>query len=201
MVSIIGLNGSGKTTLLKSILGIYKPRTGKIIVNAAKIGYVPQNLFFDKTIPLSVFELLKVYTKKSEKAIKEKLHEVDAENLINKKIGQLSGGQLQRVLIANSLLMQPDLLLLDEPTASIDIVGEKTIYDLIKKIYNYYKITIVMVSHDIHMVFDQASKILCLNRKLYCSGTPKEISKNKEFKKIFGHNLVPYTHTHNADDN
>ncbi len=194
--TIIGLNGSGKTTLLKTILGVYKPSSGSIEINTKKIAYVPQKLHFDKTIPISVYELLQIYSGKNQIDILAKLKEVKADKLTNKKVGVLSGGELQRVLIANALLLEPKLLLLDEATAGIDIVGEKDFYDLIEKIHTEYKITIIMVSHDIHTVFAASDKIFCINKHICCSGKPAEVSQDTQFKKLFGHNLAPFSHKH-----
>lgn len=194
MVSLIGLNGSGKTTLLKLMMGIYKPTSGRVINRAKRIGYVPQKFEFDRTIPFSVKELLKTYNHASESAIRKKLQEVDAEMLINKPIGSLSGGEMQRVLIANALLSKPDLLLLDEPTSGLDVAGEKDFYCLIDEIYKKYKIAIVMVSHDVYMVFNHAQKIFCVDHHLVCHGHPEEIKKSKEFARLFGPHLIPFKH-------
>lgn len=200
MVSLIGLNGSGKTSLLKIMLGIYKPSSGLVINRAKRIGYVPQKFEFDRTTPFSVKELLSTYNHVPESVIRKKLQEVDAGALINKSFGALSGGQMQRVLIANALLNNPELLLLDEPTSGLDVAGEKDFYCLIKQIHQKYKIAIVIVSHDVHMVFDQAQKILCVDHGIVCHGHPDEMKKSKEFTRIFGPHLIPFKHhKHDAD--
>ena len=200
MVSLIGLNGSGKTTLLKLMMGIYKPTSGRVINRAKRIGYVPQNFEFDRTIPFSVKELLKTYNQVPESVIRKKLQEVDAEMLIKNPIGSLSGGEMQRVLIANALLSKPDLLLLDEPTSGLDVAGEKDFYCLIDEIYKKYKIAIVIVSHDVYMVFNHAQKVFCVDHHLVCHGHPEEIKKSKEFARIFGPHLIPFKH-HMKDAN
>ena len=200
MVSLIGLNGSGKTTLLKIMLGIYKPTSGLIVNRVRRIGYVPQKFEFDRTTPFSVKELLRVYNKASDSVIQKKLQEVDAEALMNRSFGSLSGGQMQRVLIANALLNNPELLLLDEPTSGLDVVGEKDFYCLIEQIHKKYGIAIVIVSHDVHMVFNQAQKILCVDHGVVCHGHPEEIKKSKEFARLFGPHLIPFKHhNHDAD--
>lgn len=200
MVSLIGLNGSGKTSLLKIMLGVYKPTSGQIINRAKRIGYVPQKFEFDRTNPFSVKELLRTYNRVSETVIRKKLQEVDAEDLIDKPFGALSGGQMQRVLIANALLNNPELLLLDEPTSGLDVAGEKDFYCLIEQIHKKYRIAIVIVSHDVHMVFNQAQKILCVDHGVVCHGHPEEMKKNKEFVRLFGPHLIPFKHhNHNAD--
>jgi len=200
MVSLIGLNGSGKTTLLKLMLGIHQPTSGKVTRNVKRVGYVPQTFEFDRTIPFSVLELLKTYSSANEKKIQEKLKEVGALTLMNKNIGQLSGGQMQRVLIANALLGKPQLLLLDEPTSGLDMMGEKDFYCTLEELNQKYKMAIVMVSHDIHLVMKHAKKIFCVDHCLVCHGHPEEIKKNKEFVKLFGPHFIPFKHHANDGD-
>jgi len=196
IISIIGYNGAGKTTLIKTILGLYTPYQGKLNVNTKKIGYVPQKLTFDQSIPLSVLEFFKIYSNTTTKIIQEKLAEVSVPHVENQKIGSLSGGELQKVLIANALLQNPELLLLDEATAGIDIAGEKQFYELITKIHQKYKLAILMVSHDIHTVFAQSTKVLCLHQTICCQGSPENVSKDPSFKKLFGSYVAPYEHHH-----
>lgn len=197
IVSLIGLNGTGKTSFLRTIIGFYKPSEGEIIINTDRVGYVPQKLDFDKTIPFSVEELLKTYSGLSREKIFKKLKEVGAEDLIDKMIGNLSGGQLQRVLIANALLKEPELLLLDEATTGVDVMGEKNFYELIEKIFKKYEMSIIMVSHDIHTVFSRSSKVVCISEGMKCcDGTPHDVSNHPAFKEIFGDYLSPYHHHH-----
>ncbi len=196
LISLIGLNGAGKSTLLKTILGVYSPSAGTIKVKAKRIGYVPQRLDFDRSIPITVVEFLSTFSDSSKEMIRKKLAEVNAKNLIEKKMGVLSGGEMQRVLIANALLRKPDLLLLDEATAGIDVAGEHAFYELVEKLHKNYEIAVVMVSHDIHTVFAKASRVLCLNQHLCCEGTPEDVSKNPEFNELFCDHLAPYSHKH-----
>lgn len=198
ILAIIGLNGAGKTTLLKAILGIYKPATGSIKVHTKRIGYVPQVLNFDRTIPLTVKELLQTYRNgtKKVKDIEENLGLTGALHLIDKKVGDLSGGELQRVMLANALLSEPELLLLDEPTTGIDVIGEKSFFDIIKSLHDQYEIAIVLVSHDIHMVYRHATQIVCINRRMMCQGPPHEVAVNGSIAKLFGGYLAPYEHEH-----
>jgi len=198
ILAIIGLNGAGKTTLLKAILGIYKPAAGSISVHTKRIGYVPQVLNFDRTIPLTVRELLQTYRNgtKKVKDIEEKLGLTGALHLIDKKVGDLSGGELQRVMLANALLSEPELLLLDEPTTGIDVIGEKSFFDIIKGLHDQYEMAIVLVSHDIHMVYRHATQIVCINRKVMCQGPPHEVAGNGSIATLFGGYLAPYEHEH-----
>lgn len=201
IISLIGLNGSGKSSLLKTMLGIYQPTSGKVINRAKKTGYVPQKFEFDRSIPVSGFELLEIYSKKPASEINKKLKEVSAYSLRNKKIGSLSGGEMQRLLIANALLNKPDLLLLDEPTSGLDITGEKDFYCLIEDIHKQYKMAIVIVSHDIHLVFNRAKKVFCVDHCLACHGHPKDVQKTEAFKKLFGPHLIPFEHHKHHDSN
>lgn len=202
IISLIGLNGSGKTTLLKAIIGLIKPSQGKISLKAKQIGYVPQRLEIDRTIPITVTELIKTYNPDaSVNKILASLDEVDAQNLAKAQIGNLSGGELQRVLIANALIKSPDLLLLDEATAGIDINGADLFYQLIKKIHARYQPTIILVSHDIHAVFSNSDRVYCLNHCICCHGTPRTVYDNPEFKKLFGNYLSPYLHHNHEQHN
>lgn len=193
-VAIIGMNGAGKTSLLKIILGLFKPTSGTVKLNTQKIGYVPQRLEFDKTIPVRVDEFLRTYSNTSKKEIHNELNNFNATNLIPKKLSELSGGELQKVLIVNALLQNPELLLLDEATAGIDIHGEEIFYKLIDDIHKKYNITIVLVSHDIHHVYANSSKVVCLSKKICCIGSPEELKTNEHFKKQFGPYLKIYEH-------
>ncbi|MDI6715505.1 MAG: metal ABC transporter ATP-binding protein [Actinomycetota bacterium] len=199
VIAVIGLNGAGKTTLLKTMLGIYKPSSGLVKLNAKKIGYVPQSLSFDRSIPLTVKELLRAYSSKKQSIREEtrrKLNLVGALHLENKRVGDLSGGELQRVLLANALLSDPELLLLDEPTTGIDVVGEKGFLEIIKTLQDEQRMAIVLVSHDIHLVYRYATRIVCIHRKMMCQGPPHTIAENLDFVKLFGNYLTPYEHEH-----
>lgn len=193
-VAIIGMNGAGKSSLLQIILGLFKPTSGKITVNTQKIGYVPQRLEFDRTVPVRVDEFLMTYGPGSKEEIHQELKNFDATHLIPKKLSALSGGELQKVLIVNALLQKPELLLLDEATAGIDIHGEEIFYKLIDDIHKKYNITIILVSHDIHHVYANSSKVVCLSKKICCLGTPDELKTDENFKKQFGTYLKIYEH-------
>lgn len=193
-VAIIGMNGAGKSSLLQIILGLYKPTSGTVTVGTKKIGYVPQRLEFDRTVPVRVDEFLMTYGPGSKKQIHEELEVFNARHLIPKKLSDLSGGELQKVLIVNALLQKPDLLLLDEATAGIDIHGEEVFYKLIDDIHQKYNITILLVSHDIHHVYGKSSKVVCLSKKICCLGTPEELKTDENFKKQFGTYLKIYEH-------
>ena len=183
-LGIIGPNGGGKTTLLKIILGLLKPDKGGVLVFNKKpkeardlIGYVPQFLEIDLDCPVSVLDIVlmgilnrkKIFQKYDEedfKLAKEVLDFVDLWDLKDKQIGELSGGQRQRVYIARALIRKPKLLILDEPTASIDEKSEREFWELLKEINK--TAAIIIVSHDIGVIFKNVNKIACLNKELYC---------------------------------
>jgi zinc transport system ATP-binding protein len=190
-IGLIGPNGGGKTTLLKVIMGLIEPTRGEVEVmgktpqeGRCHIGYVPQQVSLDHDFPISVWDVVKMgmlgcrgilakVSKEDEQVILTSLREVDIENLRNRPIGDLSVGQRQRVYIARALVTRPLILLLDEPTASIDPLVSKSIYDLLNKLNQ--TITIIMVSHNMDAVSSYVKTIGCLNRKLHYHGT-KEIT-------------------------
>ncbi|MDZ4171846.1 MAG: metal ABC transporter ATP-binding protein [Methanobacteriaceae archaeon] len=186
-LAIIGPNGGGKSTLLKIIMGIYKPYSGSVrVFNTSpeearpKIGYLPQITHLESDFPISVFDAvimgcyhgpLKGYTHQDEKDVIKSLKVVKMEDFADKQIGNLSGGQLQRVLIARALARRPKLLLLDEPTASIDPEMQNLFYDLLKKIRD--EMAVVLVSHDVGVISSYVESIACLNRRLFSHGPVK----------------------------
>lgn len=203
LTAIIGPNGAGKSTLLKAMLGDIKhagnlqflDEKGKHSGNPV-IGYVPQNLNFDSGTPTSVLDLFMSCnsvmpawlgsTKKIRNKVKESLSVVKAEPLIDKRIGALSGGELQRVLLALALDPVPDLLLLDEPVSGIDQNGLELFYNTVSEVRKNYDLSIILVSHDLDLVEKYADRVILLNGTVLCSGTPGEVFNNKETSKIFG---------------
>lgn len=202
VVAIIGPNGSGKTTLVRAILGL-SAVTGEILwEQKPSIGYVPQYVDFDRSFPLTVEELLLLrlpghpfwrHDETAHEAVTHVLHDVGAAKLIEKPIGVLSGGELQRVLIANALLPNPSLLVLDEPSSGIDIEGEETIYSLIHRLAEERGMTVLLVSHDLDIVFKYADKVVCVNRKLICQGIPSKVLTADMLSKAYA---MPARYTH-----
>lgn len=197
MTAIIGPNGSGKTTLLKNIIGVYEPTTGNVRIFGKKpsevvrnIGYVPQKFEFDRDIPISVYEFMSLEKCKEKKHscnnIQRSLEEVGLIGIEKNKLGELSGGQFQRVMIAKALLHEKDILIFDEPSTGIDIVGEQTVYDLIKKINKEKGTTCLIVSHELNVVNKYAKKVICLNKKMICSGAPETVITPENLKKLYG---------------
>lgn len=200
--AIIGPNGAGKTTLLKAILGEVRHtghlkfvRSSGIAKERPVIGYVPQNLNLDATSPTSVLDLYAVCRSRSpvcfhiprrvEQRARESLSLTKAEHLLCKKLGDLSGGELQRVLLALALDPVPELLLLDEPVSGIDQNGLEMFYDLLSDIRKNYDLSIMMVSHDLELVARHADRLVLLNRTVLASGSPREVMESESFKKVF----------------
>lgn len=186
-IGIVGPNGGGKTTLLKLILGLLRPLSGTIKIfdqplelARTMIGYVPQFSYFDRDFPISVEQVVLSgrlgktnifgkYNNKDKEIVCEILQQLEIMHLLKKSINELSGGQLQRVMIARALASEPKLLLFDEPTANIDIHAEKNIFDLLKVINK--KITILLVSHDIGFISHYINKVVCVNTTVACHHT------------------------------
>jgi zinc transport system ATP-binding protein len=219
LVALIGPNGSGKTTLLRAILGLQSISAGEIrlfdktdIRSALpRIGYVPQNLNLERSFILSVREFLALRSPacrnwfwksraRLDELLKASLAEIGVESLLDRPVAQLSGGQLQRVLIAFSLLHKPELLLLDEPTAGVDTPGEQTFYELIATIQARHHLSVILVSHDLSMVYRHASWVYALNGVVCCEGSPDQIMNQDSLKQAYGIHVSPYHHHHSHDD-
>lgn len=199
---VIGKNGAGKSTLIKAILGEIK-HTGKITFldmkenknKKIRIGYVPQSINVEKDMPITVYDMFASYIsnipvalKKDMKLyndIKEHLKIFGADNLIDKGIGNLSGGELQRVLLAIATKPIPNLLLLDEPVSGIDANGIKDFYEIVNNLKREYDMSIILVSHDLDLVKKYADKVILLDKKIIKEGKPNEVYESKEFKNIF----------------
>jgi zinc transport system ATP-binding protein len=215
IVALIGPNGSGKTTLLRCLLGLQKFSKGEIRIFGEhdvrkalpRIGYVPQRLSLERSFILSVREFLALRLRETrhwffkshgqlDDVIKPALVQIGVENILDRPIAQLSGGQLQRVLIAFALLHKPELLLLDEPTAGVDTPGEETFYDLIASVQRQHKLTVILVSHDFSMVYSHASRVYALNGVICCEGTPEQVMNAESLKQAYGIHATPYAHHH-----
>lgn len=205
-VAIIGPNGSGKTSILLSILGIL-PYKGDISLNTKTekkenaIGYLPQKLEINKSLAITVrdFLNLNINSKNKEeknKIIKEMLAFLHSEDLIDKQFIHLSRGQTQRILFIASLLNNPEILLLDEPTTGADPTAEETIYHHIIELKEAKNIGIIFVSHDLSIVHKLADKVLCLNKQMICFGEPNVALNENVLKKLYGENIGIYEHTH-----
>jgi zinc transport system ATP-binding protein len=197
-LAVIGPNGAGKSVLFRTLLGLI-PHKGEVVwQKGIKIGYVPQKFYIEKNFPLSVSEFLEF--KKGSKSIKEALSltGLAEKKILHKKLGNLSGGELQRVLIAWSILDNPDVVLFDEPLTGIDIGGEETIYSLIHSLSQAKQSTMLLISHDLGMVYKYANNVLCINKKQICLGTPDDVVTDETTKKLYGQHHQGIHHHHEA---
>ena len=200
IVTLIGPNGSGKSTTAKIALGIYKKIEGEVEKYTNKVGYVPQKVSIDWTLPLRVNDFMVLTENLKDDAINEALSLTGVVHLKNKNLGNLSGGEFQRVLIARAISKKPELLVLDEPVQGVDYTGEIALYELIKKISDTLNCGILLISHDLHTVMTATDHVVCLNGHVCCSGTPMDVAKNNEYKTLFGEQasqiLSVYEHKH-----
>jgi zinc transport system ATP-binding protein len=195
-VCVIGPNGGGKSTLLKALVGLLPIRSGTICREAKKIGYVPQQLRIDSAVPLRVDEFLSLKLSKrrvwfgpgqTRTTAKKKLKEIGAAHLIDRQLSELSGGEFQRILIAYALLDNPDLLLLDEPMTGLDVRGGMSFDGLLHHLNDHVGMTILMVSHDLHLVEHVSDLVLCINRTVHCHGSPDQVLQPDNLSKAYGH--------------
>ncbi len=205
-VAVIGPNGAGKTVLFRALLGLI-PYEGKITwAKEVKIGYVPQRLAIERDLPLTTLEFFRL-KEKNKKEIDKALAAVGFEedkphkghltkHVLNRKLGVLSGGELQRVLIAFALLGHPDVLLFDEPTSGVDISAEETIYSLLHKLAQKENLTIILISHELQIVYRYANNVVCLNKEKVCFGPPKEVLDKESLAKLYGGEAGLYEHHH-----
>ncbi len=199
-LSVLGPNGAGKTVLLKALLKLV-PYAGEIIWDPkVRIGYVPQKIDADVHLPLTFNDLFAAKCQTLRMSSKE-IDQVSASvgltrDIMETPVGHVSGGQFQRGLIGFALLGGPNVLLLDEPTASIDEPGEEHIYELIHRLQDQYGLASIMVSHDLSFVFRYATKVLCLNRRSLCLGTPREVLAPEVLTKLYGEPYSFYQHDH-----
>jgi len=198
ILAIIGPNGAGKTVLLSALLGLTSS-TGSIKWKSGiKKGYVPQRLDIETDIPLTVREFFMLRRENpSEQKIREALDYVQLEDSILKKgFGEISVGQRQRVLVAWAVIGQPDVLLFDEPTADIDVAGQESIYNMISHLNEDLGLTVILVSHDLNVVYSHAAKVICINKETLCIGKPQEVLTPLQLQDLYGHESAFFKHRH-----
>lgn len=202
IVTIVGPNGSGKSTLLQAIVGVVRPDSGRIEhAPGLRIGYVPQRLHADPTLPMTVWRFLSLPFGATADRKLEVLDQTGAAGLQHRQLTRLSGGQLQRVMLARALLADPNLLILDEPTQGLDQAGSAAFYRLIEDLRQRYGCAVLMVSHELHVVMSTSDRVICLNGHVCCEGTPEVVSNAPEYRALFGSQtqgaLALYRHEHN----
>lgn len=194
MAAVVGPNGAGKTVLFKALLNLLPFEGEANWKENINLGYVPQKLSVDRSIPATVreFFLLKAndFWFPRRKFIDHIEHELNLVGLpldiLSKPLGELSGGQFQRLMIGWAMLDHPDVLLFDEPTTGIDVGSEETIFNIIQKLQKERKTTVLLISHDLNIISQYAQYVLVLNRKIICQGSPAQVIKSPELKKFYG---------------
>lgn len=205
MTAVIGPNGSGKTTLLRAMLGL-TPHTGTVEFFGTsdtemrrRVGYVPQRFDFDRSFPITVAEFLNLARSRStdKTHVGHTVREVGLPlSILSARVGTLSGGQLQRVLIAQAILNNPDVLFLDEPATGIDVSGEEAVMHVLQHLRETHGTTVVIVSHDLGMIAEAVDHVVCINRTLVCTGSPEKTMTERHLHTLYGGHAKPVHHHH-----
>ena len=204
IVTLIGPNGAGKTSLVRIVLGLQAASSGTVERRPdLTVGYLPQRLAIDPVLPLSARRLLDLPRPRPEERVRAALAEVGAEALVERQVRALSGGELQRLLLARALLRDPDLLVLDEPLQGVDFSGQVELFELIAGLRTRRGCGVLMVSHDLHVVMAGTDRVVCLNRHVCCSGRPEAVTRHPEYLALFGQraatSLAVYSHAHDHE--
>ncbi len=199
-IAVIGPNGSGKTTLLRALIGALPSRGEIMIEKGVSMGYVPQKLDVERDLPLTGEEFLNLRQGPEEKTAYSAKEIIGMVGLplshLKKSLSAFSSGEFQRLLMAFALKTRPPLLLFDEPTASVDVGGQETIYDLLHRLQDKEQFATILVSHDLTTVYRFATKVLCLNKVQVCFGVPQEVLTPQELEKLYGGGQRFYHHLH-----
>jgi zinc transport system ATP-binding protein len=201
IVTVIGPNGAGKTTLLRVLLGVLQPASGRVIKRPGlRVGYVPQRLYVDPILPLTVSRFLRIGRVPRRFDLQRILAEVGAEELTGRMLHNLSGGEFQRVVLARALLRDPELLILDEPAQGVDVTGQADLYELFARLRRQRGCSVLLVSHDLHMVMAATDRVICIDRRICCSGHPEHVVRDPAYTRLFGVDaakaLAVYAHHH-----
>lgn len=205
ILTLIGPNGAGKSSLARIILGIQKPTSGQVIIHRPiSFGYMPQKLLIDQALPLTVLRFLCLADPRlTTTEARQALEEVKAESIGDKPVQSLSGGELQRALLARTLLRNPNVLVLDEPMQGVDAKGQVELYQLLTEIRRQRQCAIVLVSHDLHLVMAATDTVVCINKHVCCSGHPHTVQNSPQYRALFTREelgkIAIYGHHHNHE--
>lgn len=199
IITVIGPNGAGKSSLVNLVTGLQAPTQGTIVRKKhLRIGYMPQKLTIDPQLPLSTQRFLSLCGKPDQ--LDRAIQRLNIECLLATPVQKLSGGEMQRVLLARALMRNPELLVLDEPAQGVDVSGQAELYHLLGELRNELGCGVMMVSHDLHLVMAQTDQVLCLNKHVCCHGEPESVSQHPEYLHLFGkqaaQDIAIYTHNH-----
>ncbi|CUH40395.1 Zinc import ATP-binding protein ZnuC [Jannaschia seosinensis] len=207
IITVVGPNGSGKSTLLRTVIGAVRPSGGRIIHRPGlRIGYVPQKLPVDRSLPMTVRRFMALPDAAPKAAVEAALARADVAEIASSQLATLSGGQMQRVLLARALLNDPHLLILDEPTQGLDQPGTASFYQRIAAIRAETGCAVLMVSHDLHVVMAASDRVICLNGHVCCDGRPEYVASAPAYRALFGSGtqgalaLYRHEHTHRHDE-
>ncbi len=199
-VALFGPNGSGKTTLIRALLGLVRPDGGRAVRNAKRVAYVPQFFARDWSLPLNARRFVAAFGGGSERDALEMLRRTGAEETADRHMASLSGGEMARVALARALLRRPEILVLDEPLAGVDLQGEASLYELIGQMRDEMGAAVLLVSHDLHIVMAAADRVVCLNGHVCCEGDAEAVVQDPAFTSLFGRRLAEqlalYSHHH-----
>jgi zinc transport system ATP-binding protein len=203
IVTLIGPNGAGKTSLVNLVIGLADPTSGRVTRrDKLRLGYMPQHLRFDSSLPLSVESFLRLATSER-KALTHYSERLGIAGLLGQQLQNLSGGELQRVLLTRAVLRKPELLVLDEPTQGVDVLGQAELYRHISELRDELGCGVLMVSHDLHLVMAKTDTVICLNRHICCHGAPESVARHPEYLQLFGkqaaEDIAIYTHHHDHE--
>lgn len=201
IISLIGPNGAGKTSLVKVVLGLIRATGGRVWRQPGlRVGYMPQQLTLNGNLPLTAERFLSLARRHDRRRLDWALARAEATHLARQSLHKLSGGEIQRVLLARALLNQPQLLVLDEPAQGVDISGQQALYQRISQLRDELGCAVMVVSHDLHWVMAQTDSVICLNQHICCHGHPDTISSDPAYLTLFGATrdsaLAPYHHDH-----
>ena len=204
IVTILGPNGSGKTSLLRAIIGATPPAIGQVTLKPGlRIGYVPQRLHIDPTLPITVKRYMRLTDRVGRRDCATALDAAGVPDLLNRQMSQLSGGQFQRVLLARALINRPEVLLLDEATQGLDQPGSAAFYRQIEEVRRGTGCAVLMISHELHVVMSASDRVICLNGRVCCEGSPAVVASAPEYRALFGTGtggaLALYRHDHDHD--